>query len=44
MVLDRGDDAAELARNNGPEAEDMAVEETAPMITSDALIRLKRRP
>lgn len=35
MAVDRVDDAAELARKNGPEAEDMAFQETAPVATAD---------
>lgn len=35
-AIDRVDDAAELARKNAPEAEDMDFPETAPMATTDA--------
>ncbi len=36
MAVDRVDAAADLARENGPEAEDMAFPETAPVATTDA--------
>jgi len=35
-AIDRVEEAAELARENGPEAEDMEFPETAPMVTADA--------
>jgi hypothetical protein len=35
-AIDRVEEAAELARKNGPEAEDMEFPETAPMVTADA--------
>ena len=36
LAVDRVDDAAELARKNGPKAEDMNFPETAPMPAADA--------
>lgn len=36
LAVDRVDDAAELARKNGPEAEDMNFPETAAMPAADA--------
>ena len=36
LAVDRVDDAAELARKNGPKAEDMDFPETAPMPAADA--------
>jgi len=35
-AIDRVEDAAQLARKNGPEAEDMKFPETAPMVTAAA--------